>query len=114
MKNLQKLILPALILITIAFIYFVFFSPQRGLGSFASLDPDSHANKEVKVRFISEDGIDRTSAPGKVAFYVQDKMGKKVLVTASSIPPGMENAENVVVVGHMHGNAFEAVEVKLE
>jgi len=114
MKNLQKFILPALVLATIAVIYLFFFSPHKGLDSFTTLDPDNHTQKEFKVKLLIEEGIDTKSNPAKKLFFVQDKNGMKMQVAANEIPQGFETAENIIIVGHSHGQIFEAAEVRLD
>ena len=41
MKTIQKFILPLLVLIVIAIVYVVYFSPDEGLGSFADFDTNN-------------------------------------------------------------------------
>jgi len=54
MKSLQKLILPILIIVVIALIYFFYFKPDGGLGSFAELDPNNSAVKELKIQVLQD------------------------------------------------------------
>lgn len=114
MKRFQKFILPALLFGLIFIIYFSYFSPQRGLGSFSDIDPDSHAQKEIKVKLLLQDGFEKGS-DGKSLFYVQDRNGRKVMVeTNKNLPAGFEQAEFITIVGHFHQDVFEAVQVVIE
>ena len=72
MKKLQKLILPLMILIIIFLIYSIYFSPQKGLGSFSDFDPNNNANKDIKVKIVQEKGITRDQEA--TIFYAVDKL----------------------------------------
>lgn len=114
MKKFEKIIIPALLLISIYFIYIFYFAPKTGLGDFSEFDPNAHVQKEINVKLISSDGFDYTNSPGKVIFYVHDIRGKKVAVIApAGLPEGIESAEKITLFGHLHQSTFEAVEVKL-
>ena len=116
MKKFQKFILPGFLFGLIFVIYFSYFSPQRGLDSFGDIDPDSHAQKEIKVKLLLQDGFEKSSGgSGKSLFYVQDRNGRKVMVeTNNELPAGFEQAEFITIVGHFHQDIFEAVQVVIE
>ena len=112
MKNFQKLILPILILVAVILIYAVYFS-DKGIGSFNDFDPNNNAVKDIKVKYLSERGVDIQS--GSAVFYVSDKNGIVKAVSAPvNLPPGMENAEEVIIRGHLSGDSFHAHEVLLD
>ncbi len=115
MQKIQKFILPILVVVVLGLIYVFYLSPQKGLGSFDDVDPDAHVQKEIKVKLLTSEGIDRSSDPMKAIFYVQDAKGKKVQVAVDkmALPEGFDQAEFVTVVGHFHGARFDAVEVKI-
>ena len=113
MKTIQKFILPLLVLIVIALVYVVYFSPDAGLGSFADFDTNNSAVKDIKVQVLSDRGIN--SNPGGGAnFYTVDKTGTVVLVQADHIPSGIESAETVVLRGHLNKENFHAHDVLLD
>lgn len=115
MKRFQKFILPALLVGLILIVYISYFSPQRGLGSFSDIDPDSHAQKEIKVKLLLQDGFEKSSDGSKSLFYVQDRNGRKVMVeTNNELPAGFEQAEFITIVGHFHQDIFDAVNVAIE
>lgn len=115
MKKLQKFILPALIIVAVSIIYFGYFAPRDGLGSFSNFDPNNNASLEITVKYIEEKGVrlDRTS--GGSIFYVVDADGREVMVSGpSSLPPGMDMASSIVLVGHLNrGNTFHAHDVRI-
>lgn len=110
MKALQKLILPALIVAAILLIYFVYFSPQKELGSFSDLDPNNSASKDIRVVIVAAKGIN-PSPDGGVVFYAKDKAGKEVMVQAPAISGDINTAEAVTLRGHLHHEYFHAAEV---
>ena len=114
MKNLQKFILPLLLIIIIAIIYFIYFSPKEGLGSFNDFDPNNSAVKDIRVMLIVERGINQTPEGGAV-FFVSDKDNNVLQVNADKIPAGLESAEIIILKGHLsQGNAFHAHDVLLD
>ena len=113
MKTVQKFILPLLVVIAIALVYVVYFSPDKGLGSFADFDTNNTAVKDIKVKILSERGINNNQS-GSVNFYTVDKTGTVVLVKADHIPTGIESAETVVLRGHLNKDNFHAHEVLLD
>jgi hypothetical protein len=114
MKSLQKLILPALFLVVLLLVYFVYFAPTEDLGSFSDFDPNNNAVKDIKVMLIQEKGISRTSGGG-ATFYVTDKHNTEVLINADKIPDGIENADIILLRGHLSsGTGFHAHDVVIQ
>ena len=107
MKALQKLILPALIIIVIAMVYLFYFKSDGKLGSFSDFDTNNSAVKDIKVQVLQDRGINNN------IFYVEDNSGRVVLVQADKIPVGMKNAETVILRGHLNKDSFHAHEVLL-
>lgn len=108
MKNLQKLILPVLIIIVVGLIYTFYFSKNSDLGSFSDFDRNNSAVKEIRVEIVQSRGINNN------IFYVKDKTGQEVLVQADAIPPGMESAKTVILKGHLNQDSFHAHEVLID
>lgn len=109
MKSLQKLILPLLIIIFIGIVYFFYFKPHKGLGSFADFDPSNHAVKEIRVQVLHDREISSTF------FYAADKFGKVVIVQADNLPQGIEAAQTVILHGHLSSQeSFHAHSVQIE
>ena len=114
MKNLEKLIIPGLIIIVLAAIYLFYLSPKKGLGNFNDFDPNAHIQKEINVLLLADEGIQRTSDKSRVLFFVKDKKGQRVRVSApNELPDGFEAAKVVILFGHLHQNSFEASSVSL-
>ena len=62
--NIQKLILPGLVLIILAFVYLTYFSPSDELGDFSKLNTNSTASVQIIVKFRGEKGITRDNEGG--------------------------------------------------
>ena len=106
--DMQKVILPALVLIIIAFVYFSYFSPSDELGDFSKLSRNSTASVQIIVKLVSEKGITRDNEGG-TQFYVTDKKNHEVRVSGpGKLPPGMDEAVSIVLIGHMSGESFHA------
>jgi cytochrome c-type biogenesis protein CcmE len=111
MKSVQKFILPALIIIAAIAIYSIYFTPKKGLGSFADFDPNNNANKDIRVKIVETRGI-RQDASGSTIFYAVDRHGTEVLVQGPpNISPDVRTAETVVLRGHLHKEYFHAADV---
>jgi len=108
MKQLQKLILPALVLVVIVLVYSIYFSKGEDLGSFSDFDINNSASKDIKVQILHDRGINNN------AFYVADKTGKIVMVQTDHLPPGIESTQTVVLRGHLNKDSFHAHEVLLD
>jgi hypothetical protein len=115
MKSLGKFILPFLVIATIALIYFTYFSPKGGLGSFADFDTNNTANKDIVVKLASEKGINKDTQNGITTFYAVDNNGTEILIQAPlNIPINIESAEKIILRGHLHPDHFHAVDVQLQ
>ena len=113
MKTLQKLILPALIVIAIFLIYKFYFVKGGDLGSFADFDPNNNAVKEIRVQLLAERGIENSG--GGVSFYASDKTGKVVNIYGEAqLPTGFESAEVVTLKGHLTQSGFHVHEILLD
>ena len=111
MKNLQKLILPVLLLAVIVIVYIIYFSPSKGLGSFSDFDPNNNAVKDIKVQLVLDRGVDK-NAHGGVSFYASDKGGNVFLINADKVSLDIESAEVVILKGHLsQDNSFHAHDV---
>jgi cytochrome c-type biogenesis protein CcmE len=111
--DIQKLVLPGLVLIILAFIYFTYFSTSDELGDFSKLSTNSSVSVQIVVKFKSEKGVSRDSEGGSV-FYVVDKNNREVVVSGpGKLPPGMDTAGSLVLTGHMSGQGFHAHDVLL-
>jgi len=114
MKNLQKFILPVLLLAVIFLVYTIYFSPGKGLGSFSDFDPNNNAVKDIKVNLVLDDGINKDSHGG-ATFYTSDKGGNVVLVNADKVPAEIESAKVLILRGHLsQDNSFHAHDVLLD
>jgi hypothetical protein len=113
MKNLQKLVLPILLIIVAFLIYKFYFAAGKGLGSFDDFDPNNNAVKPFTVELLKDKGINQQG--GAVVFYVSDKEGKEVMVTGEfSLPQGFESANVITLKGHRSQDGFHAHEVVIE
>lgn len=113
MKYLQKIILPVLIIIVAFLIYKIYFSSNKGLGSFSDFDPNNNAVKPITVELLKDKGINQQG--GAVVFYVSDKNGKEMMVTGElSLPQGFESANVVTIKGHLSQGGFHVHEVVID
>ena len=111
--NIQKLILPGLVLTLLAIVYFTYFSPSDELGDFSILSANSSASVQIIVELVSEKGITRDNE-GNTRFYVLDKNNREVEVSGpGKLPPGMDVAVSLVLTGHMSGDYFHAHGIEL-
>ncbi len=112
MKNFQKLILPLLVLLVVALIYFTYFAPQEKLGLFSALDPNNSASKEIRVELVKEKGFTQDPGQGVTIFYAKDQAGVEMLIHGPfEMPPSIEVNSIVTLRGHLHGDYFHASEV---
>jgi len=113
MKILNKLILPFLVLIILAILYFSYFAPSDELGKFSKYDSNSNASMPIIVKLVKDRGISR-NADGGYSFYVVDGDNKVMAVNGpESLPPGMDDAKSMVLMGHLSGETFHAHGVEL-
>ncbi|MBI2417639.1 MAG: cytochrome c maturation protein CcmE [Ignavibacteriales bacterium] len=115
MKNVQKLLLPLLVVVVIGIVYLFYFSPHKGLGAFSSFDPNSHAQKEIVVKVVSARGIQQDASGHMVVFFAEDEAGVVMSVqTEGPLPDGFDKAEMVTLTGHIHGGVFSATKVEVD
>ena len=111
MKSLQKLILPALLIVVISIVYFVYFAPSEELGAFSDFDPNNNAVKDIKVLIVRDRGISPTGQGG-ATFFVSDKNNLIVQVNADQVSANLETADILILRGHLSsGDVFHAHEV---
>lgn len=112
MKNLQKLILPILLLLVV-FIIYKFYFAKSGLGSFDDFDPNNTAVKDIRVQLVIDRGI--TQQGEDVVFYATDINGKVMMVNGHvTLPDGFDKAEVIILKGHLSGDSFHTHEVLLD
>jgi cytochrome c-type biogenesis protein CcmE len=112
MKQLQKLILPLLLLLVV-FIIYKFYFAKSGLGSFDDFDPNNNAVKDIRVQLLADRGI--TQNGEDVVFYVTDKNQTVKMVNGHvTLPDGFDKAQVIILKGHLSGNAFHVHEVLLD
>lgn len=110
MKNIQKFILPILIVGAVLIIYFFYFAPKDTLGNFSSFDPNNSANKDIRVKVVVDRGIQSTMQG--TMFYAVDANGREVLVQGPmNIESALRENEVVTLRGHLHTDYFHAAEV---
>jgi len=113
MKILQKLILPVLIIAAIFLVYKFYFVKVGDLGSFSDFDPNNNAVKEIRVQIPPSQNISHQG--GSFSFNVVDKNGKTLQAFGSaSLPQGIEEAETVILRGHVNQSGFCTHEVLLD
>lgn len=96
-----------------AILYFSYFAPTDELGKFSKYDSNSNASMPIIVKLVKDRGITRNS-DGTYSFYVIDGENKVVRVNGPEfLPPGMNDAKSIVLMGHLSGDGFHAHEIEL-
>lgn len=110
MKNLQKLILPLLIVLIIFIVYTLYFAGGDNLGSFDDFDPNNNAVKEIRVQVLPDQNINPQG--GSFSFIVADKDGKTLQAFGSaSLPQEIGEAKTIILKGHVNQSGFCTHEV---
>ncbi len=110
----QKLILPGLIVGVVAILYFIYFKPSDGLGSFSDFDPNNNASRDIFVELVKDKGVVRDRESGGTVFYVTDRDGREMkIIGPFDLPPGMDSAPSLVLTGHLGNGYFHAHAVGL-
>ena len=113
MKVLQKLILPLLIGLVFFVIYTFYFAGKSDLGSFNDFDPNNNVVKDIRVKLLSDRGINMQG--GELVFYVVDRDGKVMMVSgALQLPDNFDKAEVIILKGHLTQGGFHAHGVEIE
>lgn len=114
MKNIEKLLLPTLVVFILAILYFSYFAPSDELGSFANLDPNSNASVPITVKLVKDKPTQRMQ-DGTYVFYVVDKDNREMAISGlKDIPPGFNDSKSMVLTGHLSGKeAFHAHGIEL-
>jgi hypothetical protein len=113
MKKIEKFILPGLVVVIVALLYFFYFAPTDELGSFANFDRDSNASIPIVVKYVAEKGV-QINPEGSV-FYVVDRTGKEYLVNGpAELPVGFKVSNAIEIMGHFGGTGFHAHGVKVK
>jgi len=108
MKIINKLIIPAAVLIIVSLMYILYFSPYKGLGSFNDYDPNSHAVKDIDVKVVHELGINTTSDGSQILFYTEDKNGTQKQIKASrDYKSVIEESDVITMTGHICTTGYE-------
>lgn len=112
--KISKLILPTILIVVIAVIYFTYFAPTQKLGSFDKFDGGSEINQQINIGVVQSKGFERDANGGIVSFYAQDKNNLEIKITLHEpAPEEIVNAEVVELMGHMHGSNFTATSVTI-
>lgn len=115
MKKIQNFIVPILVVIIVLVIYKMYFADNKSLGSFSSFDTNNNANKDIRVQYVIEKGIEKDEVNSLSIFYAIDKDNNEVLIHAPiELPTGFENSDVINLKGHLHKEYFHAVEVSVD
>ncbi len=113
MKKIEKIVLPALVFFVFAVIYFNYFAPTEKLGDFSKFG-GSEINQAINVLIIKESGFGKNANGDIISFKASDKNNVTANINLHEpAPDGLEDAEIVELLGHMHGNDFGAAEIKI-
>ena len=115
MTKQAKLIIAVIAAVFVSWVLWeVYKTSKEGTESFGNFDINSTANKNIKVEFLYEKGIDPVQGGG-ISFYVKDRAGiiKKVTYD-KELPAGFDNAKTLNLLGHLHGDYFHAAGIEIE
>ena len=113
MKKIQKLILPALIVLAIVLMFKFYFMKGGELGSFSDFDPNNNAVKDIRVQLLIVRGIERSG--GEVSFFTSDRNGRVVKAYGdATLPEGFEDSDVVILRGHLTQSGFHVHEILLD
>ena len=117
-KRREKMSSRAKVLIGIVILFglylLLFLAPTNELGSFEKVRASGEINQAVNVLVDKEKGFEKNPAGQIVTFYARDKAnGEAKINLQEPAPPEIENATIVEVFGHMHGDNFMAVRVRI-
>lgn len=108
----QKFILPALVVVVVAILYFSYFSAKDDLGYFSDFDPNNNANRDIIVKVLHDKGFDQNKSSGGTIFFVEDGAGVQMKVVGPlTMPPGMDVISRVTLRGHLSADYFHAHDV---
>lgn len=115
MKIIHKLIIPTAVGVIILIMYFIYFSPYKGLGSFNEFDPDSHAVKEIDVKVVHNLGIQSSDDGSRIVFVTEDKNGiQKQIETSSEFKTLVESSDVITMTGHICTTGFEVSKIEIK
>lgn len=110
--KLSKFILPIILAVILALIYFIYFAPTKELGSFSKFGGGSEINQKINVSVVQSKGFERDANGNIISFYARDKNNVEVNVELHEpAPEEIVNAEVIELIGHMHGSNFTAANV---
>jgi cytochrome c-type biogenesis protein CcmE len=113
MKSLQKLFVPALLVIIALVIYLSYFGGKQSIGNYSDFDTNNNANKDIRVVVVREKGVDRNPSAGTAMFFARDAKGVEYPVQVPlPLPEDFDQLESVQLKGHLHKDHFHAVEIK--
>jgi cytochrome c-type biogenesis protein CcmE len=108
----QKLLLPLLVIAVIAVMYFFYFKQKDVLGNFSDFDTNNNANKDIRVEWVREKGIDESPSAGTAMFFAKDSKGMEYPVQVPlPLPENFSELESLHLRGHLHKDHFHAIEI---
>jgi cytochrome c-type biogenesis protein CcmE len=113
MKSLQKLFVPALLVVIALLIYLSYFGGKKGIGNFSDFDTNNNANKDIRVVVVREKGVNQNASAGTAMFFARDAKGVEYPVQVPlPLPADFNELESVLLKGHLHKDHFHAVEIR--
>ena len=87
---------------------------EEGIGSFEKIRSGGEINQNIKVFVNKSAGFERDQNGNIISFYATDKNGEQAKISPQEPVSGdIAGAEIVELFGHMHGNNFIAVQVRI-
>jgi cytochrome c-type biogenesis protein CcmE len=112
--KISRLILPIIMVVLIALIYYMYFAPTIELGSFSKFDNGSEINQKINVALVKSKSFERDANGYIISFYALDKNNIEVRVSLHE-PAPKEIASAIVVelLGHMHNKNITASKITI-
>jgi cytochrome c-type biogenesis protein CcmE len=105
----SKYIVTIFLLFIFYIVYVLFIAESKEISDFSKLGVDDNKNVDVRVYLAKDKPIQVDAMQGQSVFYVKDSNMKLYKVVGpSDLPAGFQDAEIVVIRGHLHHDYFHA------
>ncbi len=102
------------IVIVFGLFLFLLLAPTQEIGSFEKVRASGEINQAVNVMVDKSKGFEKNPAGQIISFYARDKVNSEAKINLQEPAPAeIENAQIVEVFGHMHGDNFMAIRVRI-
>jgi len=87
---------------------------EEGIGSFEKIRSAGEINQNIKVFVNKSERFERDQNGNIISFYAKDKNGEQAKISLQEpVSADIASAKIIELFGHMHGNNFVAVQVRI-